>query len=211
MPDSSARPAPDGSAAEVSHSLAARGQLPLLEVADRAELRAWLEANHATSAGVRLSVGKKGNDVTSLTYEDLVEEALCFGWIDSTASRLDADRFAMRLVPRKHGGTWARSNKERVERLIADGLMRPAGLAVIEAAKADGSWTSIDDVEDMLVPDDLAAALAAEPDAQRFWDALPPGQRKLTFRWIGSAKRAETRARRVSETVQTAIEGRRMW
>ena len=190
---------------------AVRDSLPLLEVANRAELRAWLETNHATSPGVRLAVGKKGNATTALTYDDAVEEALCFGWIDSTTTRLDADRFAIFFGPRKRGGTWARSNKVRVERLIAEGLMRPAGLAAIEAAKADGSWNSIDHVEDMVMPDDLAAALAADPDAQRFWDALPPGQRKLAFHWIGSAKRAETRERRVAETVRAAAEGRRMW
>ena len=188
-----------------------RDSRPLLEVADRSQLRAWLEANHATSPGVRLAVGKKGNTVTALTYEDAVEEALCFGWIDSTASRLDADRFAIFFTSRKRGGTWARTNKERAERLIAQGLMRPAGFAAIEAAKADGSWNSIDDVEDMVVPDDLAAALAENPEAQRFWDALPPGQRKLGLHWVGSAKRAETRARRVAETVRAAAEGRRMW
>jgi uncharacterized protein YdeI (YjbR/CyaY-like superfamily) len=188
-----------------------REKLPLLEVANRAELRAWLEDNHATSPGVRLAVGKKGNAVTALTYEDAIEEALAFGWIDSTASRLDADRFAIFFGPRKHGGTWARSNKERADRLIAQGLMLPAGLAAIEAAKADGSWSSIDHVEDMLVPDDLALALAENPEARRFWEALPPGQRKLTLRWVSSAKRAETRERRIAETVRAAAEGRRLW
>jgi uncharacterized protein YdeI (YjbR/CyaY-like superfamily) len=190
---------------------ARREPLPLLEVADRAELRAWLETNHATSIGVRLAIGKKGGTVTALTYDEAVEEALCFGWIDSTAGRLDADRYSLLYVPRKRGGTWARTNKARVERLIAEGLMRPAGLAVIEAAKADGSWNVIDDVEDMVMPDDLAAALAADPEAQAYWDALPPGQRKLTFQWIGSAKRAETRAKRVAESARAAAEGRRLW
>ena len=89
--------------------------------------------------------------------------------------------------------------------------MCPAGLAAVEAAKADGSWTSIDDVEDMVVPDDLAIALAAQPDAQRFWNELPPGQRKLALHWVGSAKRAETRGRLIAETVLAAAEGRRMW
>ncbi|HEY5540294.1 MAG TPA: YdeI/OmpD-associated family protein [Coriobacteriia bacterium] len=189
----------------------AGASLQLIEPSNRAELRAWLEANHATSLGVRLAIGKKGNTVTTLTYEDAIEEALCFGWIDSTTRRLDADRYAVLYTPRKRGGTWARSNKARIERLIAEGLMRPAGLAVIEAAKADGSWNSIDHVEDMLMPDDLAEALAENPDAQCFWDALPPGQRKLAFHWIGSARRAETRAQRIADTVRAAAEGRRMW
>jgi uncharacterized protein YdeI (YjbR/CyaY-like superfamily) len=93
---------------------------------------------------VRLAIGKKGNAVTQLTYEDAVEEGLCFGWIDSTTHRLDADRYSVRFTPRRPGGTWAPSNKERVARLIAEGLMRPAGLAAVELAKANGSWDSLE-------------------------------------------------------------------
>jgi len=192
-------------------SAARREPPPLLEVADRSALRAWLEANHALSPGVRLAVGKKGGRTTALTYEDAVEEALCFGWIDSTATRLDDDRYALLYTPRRRGGTWARTNKIRIERLIADGLMTPSGLVAIESAKADGSWESLDHVEDMSTPEDLAAALAEAPEAQAFWNALPPGQRKLSFRWIESARRDETRARRVAATVRAAREGRRMW
>ena len=188
-----------------------RATLPLLEVADRAGLRAWLDANYATSPGVRLAVSKKGGHVTTLTYDDAVEEGLCFGWIDSKATRLDADRYTIQFTPRKRGGDWAPSNKERVERLIAAGLMHPAGLAVIEAAKADGSWNSLDDVEDMVMPEDLSAALAEDSDAKAFWDALPPGQRKLALHWVGVAKRSETRAKRIAETVRSAAEKRRMW
>ena len=186
-------------------------ELPLIEPANRDELRAWFEANHATSPGARIAIGKKGNSVTTLTYEDSIEEALCFGWIDSTAGRIDADRFSVRYSPRKPGSMWARSNKERVERLIAQGRMCPAGLAAVEAAKADGSWTSIDDVEDLLVPANLASALAENPEALRFWDELPAGQRKMSLQWIGSAKRPETRAMRIAETVRAASEARRMW
>lgn len=190
---------------------ARREPLPLLEVADRAELRVWLSEHHATSGGVRLAVTKKGRTATSLTYEEAVLEALAFGWIDSTAGRLDDDRYVVQFTPRKHGGNWARSNKARVEQLLAEGLMTPAGMAVIEAAKADGSWEAIDDVEDMTVPDDLAAALAEDPLALAFWDALPPGQRKLSLYRINGAKRPETRAKRIAETVRAAREGRRQW
>jgi uncharacterized protein YdeI (YjbR/CyaY-like superfamily) len=188
-----------------------RPPLPLLEVANRAELRAWLEANHATSTGVRLAIGKKGGATTRLTYDEAIEEALAFGWIDSTANALDADRYALLYVPRKRRGTWAATNKTRVARLTAEGRMTPAGLAVIEAAKADGSWESIDRIEAMVMPDDLAAALAELPAAQAYWDALPPGQRKLSFHWIGSAKRPETRARRIAGVVLAAEENRRLW
>jgi uncharacterized protein YdeI (YjbR/CyaY-like superfamily) len=188
--------------------------LPLLEVRDRAELREWLEANHSVSGGVRLVVGKKGSptdgSVTELRYAEAVEEALCFGWIDSTTSSLDAERYALRFTPRKPRSVWARSNKERVERLTAAGLMRPAGLAAVETAKANGSWNSIDDVESLAVPGDLACALDAHPQARAFFDALPPGQRKLTLHWVVSAKRPETRERRIKQIVSAAADGHRV-
>jgi uncharacterized protein YdeI (YjbR/CyaY-like superfamily) len=181
--------------------------LPLLAVADRAELRAWLEHNHASSPGVNLAIGKKGGHTTALTYDDAVEEALCFGWIDSTARRLDDDRYTVLFTPRKRGGTWARTNKARVERLIAEGRMTPAGIAVIEAAKADGSWTALDDAEDLVVPGDLANALDAAAARKRF-DALPASARQMALYWISTAKRDATRAERVSATVSAALEGR---
>jgi uncharacterized protein YdeI (YjbR/CyaY-like superfamily) len=119
--------------------------LTLVEPGSRAELREWLEANHATSDGVWLAVGKKGNTFTTLTYDDAVEEALCFGWIDSVTGRLDDARYKLRFTPRRRGSGWARSNKARVAKLAEQGLLTPAGIAVIEAAKADGSWNALDD------------------------------------------------------------------
>jgi uncharacterized protein YdeI (YjbR/CyaY-like superfamily) len=181
---------------------------PLLEVPDRAALRAWLEVNHATAPGVRLAISKKEGTATSLTYDQAVEEGLCFGWIDSTTRKLDADRHTVLFTRRKPGGTWARSNKLRVERLIAEGRMTPAGLQVIEAAKADGSWSALDDVEALLVPPDLASALEAEPAAARGFETSPASQRKMALGWIASAKREDTRARRVSKVARAAAEGR---
>ena len=110
---------------------------PLLEPSSRAALRTWLAENHATSLGVELAVGKKGNTVTALTYDDAVEEGLAFGWIDSVAHRLDADRYTVRFTPRRRGSIWAKSNLARVARLTAAGLMTPAGMAVVEAAQAE--------------------------------------------------------------------------
>lgn len=184
--------------------------LPLLEVRDRAELRRWLEANHASSQGVRLVIGKKGSAVTQLRYAEAVEEALCFGWIDSTTNSIDADRYALRFTPRKPRSVWARSNKERVRRLLADGLMRPAGLAAVEIAKANGSWNTIDDVESLTVPEDLASKLAEYPGARAFFDALPPSHRRLALHWVLSAKRPDTRDRRIAQIVSGAAEGRRV-
>jgi uncharacterized protein YdeI (YjbR/CyaY-like superfamily) len=185
-----------------------RTELPLLEVANRDELRAWLAENSMKSPGVRLAIGKKGNTITELSYDDAVEEGLCFGWIDSVAGRLDEARFTTRFTPRKPGGTWARTNKVRIERLIAEGLMTPAGMAVIEAAKADGSWTLLDDVEDLIVPDDLAAALAENPAANQYWRTQAGASvRKIALHRIASAKRPETRAKRIAETVAEAARG----
>jgi uncharacterized protein YdeI (YjbR/CyaY-like superfamily) len=184
---------------------------PLLEVRDRADLRAWLAANHATSPPVQLAIGKKGTSVTSLTYEDAVEEGLCFGWIDSTTHTLDADRMTVLFSRRKPGSTWSRSNKERVERLAAEGRMAPAGLAAVAAAKANGAWSSLDDVEALVVPEDLAVALAADPGARRAWEAASASQRKMSLYWIGSAKQQETRSRRVSQVVRAAAEDRKLW
>lgn len=183
-------------------------ELEFVEPASRDEWRAWLEKHHASSTGIWLAVGKKGNRVTSLDYEAAVEEALCFGWIDSTVNRLDADRFKQLFTPRKPGSTWSRSNKARVERLIAEGRMTPAGLAPVEVAQRNGSWNALDDVENLVMPGDLADALAADTRAERGFAALPESQRKMALYWIAAAKRPDTRARRVREIVQAAAEGR---
>ena len=182
-------------------------ELPLVELGSRAEWREWLEANHATSSGIWLAIGKKGNQVTTLSYDDTVEEALCFGWIDSTVRRLDADRFKQLLTPRKAGSVWSKPNKARVERLLEAGLMQPAGQAAIDRAKANGSWQILDDVEALVMPDDLSSALDAANAAGSF-AALTPGTRKIALYWIASAKRPETRATRIAQTVSAALEGR---
>ncbi len=177
---------------------------PMVGPFDRAGWRAWLIANHATSSGVHLVSWRRGSGRVSVPYEDAVEEALCVGWIDSVAGRLDEQRGLQWFSPRRPGSGWARTNKARVERLIGLALMLPAGLAVIEEAKRDGSWSRLDDVENLVVPDDLAAALAASPPARDHWDAFSRSPRRAILEWIGDAKRPETRARRVAETAQSA-------
>ncbi|MRR11202.1 hypothetical protein EG835_01640 [bacterium] len=183
-------------------------ELEFVEPDSAEEWRSWLEANHDRSPGIWLAVGKKGNSVTSLTYELAIEEALAFGWIDSTVNRLDEHRFKQLFTPRRPGGTWAPSNKRRVKRLIAEGRMRPAGLAVIEAAKADGSWDLLENVESLVIPADLADALANDERAANGFDAFPDSAKKQLLWWIESAKRPETRARRILSTVETAAAGR---
>ena len=186
-------------------------EYPLLEPVDRDAWRVWLEANHRTSGGVWLAIGKKGGTRTKLTYEEAVNEALRYGWIDSTVRRLDDHRFQQLLTPRKPGSTWSQSNKARVARLEEQGLMMPAGRAAVEAARADGSWNVLNDVEDLVVPEDLASALAAEPAAEQYFGGLAASQRKIALYWIASAKRPETRVARIAKTVQAAAQRRLPW
>jgi uncharacterized protein YdeI (YjbR/CyaY-like superfamily) len=181
---------------------------PLLILDSRAELRSWLAENHATSQGVLLAIGKKGNPVSTLSYDDAVEEALAFGWIDSTARKLDEHRYTVLYTPRRPGGNWAKTNKERVARLSEAGLMTPAGLAIVEAAKADGSWDLLTDAENLVIPDDLAAALAAVPEAAERFSALSASVQAQALYWIATAKRAETRTARIAATVNAAGNGR---
>jgi len=170
----------------------------------RAEWRSWLSAHHATSSGVWLVTAKKGSGEPRVEYEDAVEEALCYGWIDSTARRLDDTRSMLRFSPRKPRSGWSRPNKIRIERLLAAGLMTPAGQAKIDAAVADGSWTKLDAVENLEVPDDLATACAAYPHARANFDAFPRSARRGILEWIAQAKRPETRAKRVADTARLA-------
>ena len=175
-----------------------------VQPASLAEWRAWLAQNHGRGAGVWLVMRKASAGGPRISYEESVEQALCFGWVDSKGRSLDAERTMLWFAPRKRGSGWARTNKERIERLTAAGLMTPAGQALIDAAKADGSWTLLDDVENLVVPDDLAAAFAAHPPAREHWDAFPRSARRATLEWIVQAKRAETRAKRVAEAAEKA-------
>ena len=171
-----------------------------------ADWHAWLAANHTRAEGVWLITYKKAAGKPTLSYEESVEEALCFGWIDSIARKLDEERSMLYFAPRKADSGWSRPNKTRIERLMADGRMAPAGLAKIEAAKADGSWTLLDAVENLEVPDDLAAEFARYPDARANFDAFPRSARRGILEWIVQAKRPETRAKRVAETARLAQE-----
>ena len=182
---------------------------PMVGPFDRAGWRAWLLANHATSSGVHLVSWRKGSGRTSVPYPDAVEEALCVGWIDAVAGRLDDNRGMVWFTPRRSKSGWARSNKERVERLIAAGLMLPAGLAAIEDAKRTGAWTLLDDVENLVVPDDLAAALDANPPAREHWEAFNRSPRKSILEWIVRANRPETRAKRITEAAERAARNER--
>jgi uncharacterized protein YdeI (YjbR/CyaY-like superfamily) len=152
---------------------------------------------------------KKAANKPAVSYDEAVEEALCFGWIDSKPGKLDDARTMLYFAPRKRGSKWSKPNKERVARLLEAGLMAPAGLAKVEAAKLDGTWTALDAVEALEVPPDLAAALAQYPQAAEFWEAFPRSVKRGILEWIVSAKKPDTRANRVNETARLASENKR--
>ncbi|MCB9552738.1 MAG: YdeI/OmpD-associated family protein [Myxococcales bacterium] len=166
--------------------------------------RAWLDAHHTQRETIWLVTWKAHHPERHLTYEELVCEALCYGWIDSQTRTVDADRRAQMLSPRRPGSGWSAINKARIERLTAEGRLRPAGIAAIEAAKADGSWAIYDDVEARVVPDDLAAALAAIEGATDAWAGFAPTSQKNILWWLKSAKTAPTRQKRIAETARLA-------
>jgi uncharacterized protein YdeI (YjbR/CyaY-like superfamily) len=174
-----------------------------------AEWRAWLEANHTRKLGVWLVSYKQASGKAPFSYEESVEEALCFGWVDSKGNKLDDERSMLWFAPRKPGSGWARTNKERVERLMREGRMAPAGLAKIEAAQRDGSWNLLDGVEALEVPHDLRAALAAYPAATGYFEAFPRSAKRAILEWIAQAKTPATRAKRIAETARLAAENQR--
>jgi uncharacterized protein YdeI (YjbR/CyaY-like superfamily) len=184
--------------------------LPVLSFPDQAALEAWLEAEHATAPGLYVKLAKKGAGVPSVTYPELVEACLCFGWIDGRANRLD-DRFHLqRITPRRPRSVWSQKNVDWVEKLTAAGRMRPAGLAAVEAAKADGRWErAYAGSATITVPDDLALALAAEPAAQREFEALDGTNRYAVLWRVHTAGTPATRARRIATLVQMLAQGRR--
>jgi len=189
--------------------MSALSDAPHVEANDRATWRSWLEANHASSTGVWLVTWRPRSGRQGLDYEAAVEEALCFGWVDSTGGRIDDDRGKLYFAPRKPTSGWAATNKARIERLIADGQMAPAGLAAIERAKANGSWALLDSVERLEVPDDLAAALISRPAAAGNFAAWPPGVRKLALMSLVQARRPETRAERIRKIADAAARNER--
>ena len=175
---------------------------PELLVPDAAAWRAWLVEHHAESPGVWLVLSKKGGTVTGLQYEDAVLEALCFGWIDGQLRPRDAGSSAIRFTPRTRTSRWSKSNVERVARLEAEGRMTPAGRAAVDAAQADGRWeVAYAGAATAEVPEDLAAAIAAVPEAQAMFDVLTSTNRYALIYRTTQVKRPETRARKIAEFV----------
>jgi uncharacterized protein YdeI (YjbR/CyaY-like superfamily) len=170
----------------------------------RDQWRTWLQRHHATTSGVWVITFKKAARKPTPSYEELVLEALCFGWIDGVAAKVDDERTSLYFCPRKKGSGWAATNKARIDRLTAEGLMTTAGQAVIDAAKSDGSWTRLDNADPDVVPRELATAMRLHPGSRKHFDAFPPGVRRQLNLWVADAKKPETKARRADEVARLA-------
>lgn len=186
----------------------AKAELEELLVPDQAALRDWLVEHHQTSPGVRLVLGKVGGSVTTLTWDTAVEELLCVGWIDGQAGKRDDESWTIRVTPRRPTGLWSARNVGLVAKLETEGRMLPAGRAQVEAAKADGRWDrAYAGPATTEVPDDLKAAIAEDPSAQAMWDVLTKTNRFTLVHRVTTVKRAETRARKITEAVAMLARG----
>lgn len=175
----------------------------------RSEWRKWLEKNHGKQPYVWLIMYKKDSGKPSVYYEEAVEEALCFGWIDSKPNKRDAESRFQFFSPRKPKSGWSAINKERIKRLVAEGKMTAAGLAKIELAKQNGSWTILDSIEALEMPAVLKKALSKNKTALKNFEAFPPSAKKALYQWVQFAKTDATRDKRVLEIVSKAAEGKR--
>ena len=175
---------------------------PKIPFASAAEWERWLEDNHTSSDGVWIKMAKKGADIESVRYPEVLESAICFGWIDARREALDERYFLQRFTPRRQRSRWSRINREKAERLITDGRMRPAGLAEVERAKTDGRWkAAYEGQKRSTVPDDLQRELDARPKAKAFFVELSSQNRYAIIYRLNDAKKPETRARRLAKFV----------
>jgi len=182
---------------------------PIFHAESRSQWRAWLEAHHDSARGVWLCSWRGRHGGPICPYPEAVEEAICFGWIDSTVTILDDDRGLQLFTRRKPKSTWTRLNRQRAANMETAGLMTDAGRTSIEVAQTNGWWTMYDPVEDLIEPPELAAALDANPQARSNWNAFPPSARKQMLWWVISGLRAETRAARIGTIVEQAAQNQR--
>lgn len=182
--------------------------LETIYAVDRSAWREWLSVNYSAAIGVWLVYYKVSSGKPSIRYPEAVKEALCFGWIDSKVNSIDVDRYMQIFTPRKPKSVWSKLNKQYVEELIEQGLMTEAGLSKIEAAKQDGSWESLDAIEALIVPLDLQEAIAINEIASQNFEAFSNTTKKIILTWISSAKRTETRQKRIEQTVIAAAQNK---
>jgi uncharacterized protein YdeI (YjbR/CyaY-like superfamily) len=183
-------------------------QQPVLFFATPAKLEAWIDEHGEDSDGIWLKFAKKDSGIESVVYAEAVEIALSYGWIDGQAKRHDDHHYLQRITPRRSRSKWSKINREKAERLMAEGRMRPAGLREVERAKEDGRWDeAYDSPSNATVPDDFRAALDAEPAAAEFFASLGSARRYSFLYRITDAKRPETRAKRIAEYVELLARG----
>ncbi|AWV98954.1 YdeI/OmpD-associated family protein [Arcticibacterium luteifluviistationis] len=173
------------------------------------EWRAWLEENHVSQPSVWLIFYKKSSPKPSILWSDAVDEALCFGWIDSKKQTIDKDSYRQFFSRRKPNSTWSKINKEKVKTFIANGQMTPAGLKSIAIAKENGSWSILDSVEALIVPDNLEHEFSKHAGAKEYYQSLNKSHKKQVLYWIVAAKREETRMKRISEIAHLAGQNKR--
>jgi uncharacterized protein YdeI (YjbR/CyaY-like superfamily) len=188
--------------------VAPKDDLPILQFDDQSKWAQWLERNHTTQ-GAWLKLAKKGSGTTTVTYGEALEEALCYGWIDGQVSRHDESFYLQRFTPRRSRSKWSANNRDKVERLIAEGRMKPSGMEAIEAARADGRWEAAYPAQsEATVPEDLQRAIDQNPTAKAFFETLSSQNRYAFLFRLHDAKRADTRAKRIAEYVQMLAEHR---
>ena len=181
-------------------------KLDTFQAKNRQAWREWLEQNYTTSMGVWLIYYKVKSGQPSVRYSEAVKEALCFGWIDSKAKSIDEERYRQIFTPRKPKSVWSKLNKQYIQELIEQGLMTKAGLKKNEAAKQDGSWTTLDTIEELIIPADLKQALVANETANQYFEAYSNSTKKNILFWIQSAKRPQTRLKRIEQTINAAAQ-----
>lgn len=172
----------------------------------QADWRAWLQENHLSKQSVWLIYYKKKSKIPSISWSEAVDEALCFGWIDSTARPIDDEKYMQFFTKRKPNSVWSKINKDKVEKLIATGKMSQAGFESIEKAKQNGSWTILDEVEELIIPDDLEAAFQANEGSKDFFMSLSKSVRKAILQWLVLAKQQTTRQKRINEIAELAAQ-----
>jgi len=173
------------------------------------EWHEWLKKNHATESSVWMIYFKATSGKPTVRYSDAVDEALCFGWIDSKAQSIDAESYKQYFCKRKPNSVWSKVNKAKVENLLASGRMQPAGLKVIEMAKANGMWSKLDDAEALVVPNALQEKLNTHPDALAYFNSLSRSDKRNLLQWLTLAKRDETKIKRMDEIFTCATEGKK--
>ena len=173
---------------------------------DQQSWRKWLEENHQTEKSVWLIIYHKGSKTPSVYYDEAVDEALCFGWIDSKPNKRDQESFFQFFSKRNPKSNWSRKNKQKIERLLKAGKIHQSGLEMIEQAKKTGTWNALDDVENLIIPDDLQKIFDQNPIAFQNYQKFPPSTKRGILEWILNAKKPETRQKRIQETVSKAAQ-----